>query len=118
MKHSLPVIGILMLLTVSHVAQAAVPCSSGDAYMQALCSFGQGDYSSAAQRFQAIADRGETSPETIKSIYFLARTDMKMRRWAEASSLLTRIYSMAPGFYREWNCDFLLGQCRHALGKD
>jgi TolA-binding protein len=107
-----------MLLTVAHVAGAAPPCSIGDAYGQALCSFEHGDLDTAAQRFRTIVDRGEPAPETIKSIYFLARTEMKMRRWSEASSLLTRIYSMDPGFYREWNCDFLLGQCRRALGKD
>lgn len=107
-----------MLLTVSHVGEAAASCSSGDSYAQALCSFSHHDYDVASQRFAAIVNRGETSPETIKSMYFLARTDMKTRRWNEASSLLTRIYSIAPGFYHEWNCDFLLGQCRRALGKD
>jgi TolA-binding protein len=117
-KHSLTVAGILMLLTVTHPARAAAPCSSGDAYTQALCSFKQHDYNTASQRFQAIVGRGETAPETIKSMYFLARTDMKLSRWTEASSLLTRIYSIAPGFYHEWNCDFLLGECRRALGKD
>jgi TolA-binding protein len=117
-KHSLTIAAIVVLLTVTHPARVAASCSSGDAYTQALCSFTQHDYNTASQRFEAIVGRGETVPETIKSIYFLARTDMKMGRWTEASSLLTRIYSIAPGFYREWNCDFLLGQCRRALGKD
>jgi TolA-binding protein len=117
-KHFLSVAGILVLFTVAHRAVAATPCSRGDDYAQALCSFTEHDYNAAAQRFQTIVDRGERSPDTIKSIYFLARTDMKMRRWTEASALLTRIYSIAPGFYHEWNCDFLLGQCRRALGKD
>jgi len=96
---------------------------AGDVGPRSLDAIARGDIARRVEgegsgRGRAIGDRGEMSPETIKSIYFLARTDMKMRRWAEASSLLTRIYSMAPGFYREWNCDFLLGQCRRALGKD
>jgi TolA-binding protein len=117
-KHPAIAAAILTLLTVPHVASAAPRCSSGDPYAQALCSFTQRDYDEASRRFQSIVDRGETSPETIKSIYFLARTDMKLRRWNDASVLLTRIYSIAPGFYHEWNCDFLLGECRRALGKD
>ena len=42
---------------------------------------------------------------------------MKTGRYDEASALLIRIYSMDQTFYDTWNVDFLLGECRKALGK-
>ena len=54
---------------------------------------------------------------TIRSIYFLARTEMKLGRYEEAETLFIRIYSMSKAFYDEWGCDYLLGVCRAARGK-
>ncbi|PYQ50751.1 MAG: hypothetical protein DMF59_10000 [Acidobacteria bacterium] len=51
-------------------------------------------------------------------MYFLARTEMKRGRFDEASGLLVRIYGLDQSFYDVWNCDFLLGECRKATGKD
>jgi hypothetical protein len=64
-----------------------------------------------------VAERGERSPETIRSFYFLARTMMKTGRFQEANALLIRIYALDQSFYDGWNCDFLLGECRRALGQ-
>jgi TolA-binding protein len=55
---------------------------------------------------------------TIRAIYFLGRTEMKRGRFDEAAALFVRIYAMDPAFYASWNCDFLLGECRRAMGKD
>jgi len=64
-----------------------------------------------------IAEKNADDPRTIRSIYFLARTEMKLGRFDEASTLFIRIYEIDQPFYREWSCDFLLGECRTALGK-
>ena len=68
--------------------------------------------------FRAIVDKGEQDATTIRALYFLARTEMKLGRFEEASSMLVRIYSLDGAFYAAWNCDFLLGECRRAMGKD
>jgi cytochrome c-type biogenesis protein CcmH/NrfG len=67
--------------------------------------------------FRAVAERVEQDPQTIRATYFLARTLMKTGKFDEASTKLIRIYSMDPAFYETWNCDYLLGECRKALGK-
>jgi len=51
-------------------------------------------------------------------MYFLARTEMKRGRFDEAATLFVRIYGLDTSFYEAWNCDFLLGECRKATGKD
>ena len=43
---------------------------------------------------------------------------MKLGRFDEAATLFIRIYSMDPAFYASWYCDFLLGECRKAVGKE
>lgn len=50
-------------------------------------------------------------------MYFLARTLMKTGRYDEASKVLVRIYETDKPFYDDWECDFLLGECRRAQGK-
>lgn len=50
-------------------------------------------------------------------MYFLARTKMGLKKFAEAEAELIRIYTADPGFYKEWGCDFLLGESRRAQGK-
>ena len=68
--------------------------------------------------FRAIVERGEKQrPTPSAPLYFLARTLMKTGRFDEASTLLIRIYSLDKAFYDAWNCDFLLGECRKALGR-
>ena len=41
-----------------------------------------------------------------------------MRRFDEAQPLFIRIYALDAPFYRAWSCDFLLGECRRAAGKE
>jgi TolA-binding protein len=113
------VAGIVAFLVILQVAplRAAVSCSSGDDYSDALCSYRHADFQTARQRFRIIVERNEPAPETMKAMYFLARSEMRLGRWDEAQTLFIRIYSLDPPFYRAWNCDFLLGEARHGAGK-
>ena len=108
---------ILALLCCS--AQAAPPTTCGLAgdYEQALCSYQRRDFANAERLFRAIVEREAQDPLTIRSMYFLARTLMKTGRFDEAHALLIRIYGLDAAFYDTWNGDFLLGECRKALGK-
>ena len=92
-------------------------CSGGSAYDQSLCAYQRRRFAEAEAGFRAIVDKGAEEPQTIRALYFLARTLMKRGRYDEASTLLIRIYELDPQFYRGWNGDFLLGECRRALGK-
>lgn len=109
---------ILALLAVPAFAAPPSTCGSKDAYGQALCDYQRRNFIEAEAEFRAIADKGEQDAKTIRAIYFLARTDMKLGRFEEAAPLLVRIYSLDKAFYATWNCDFLLGECRRAMGKD
>lgn len=104
------------------LALAAAPppstCGQRSEYGIALCAYQRRDFAEAEALFRAIADRNEPDAETLKSMYFLARTEMKRGRFDEASTLLIRIYGMDAPFYHAWSCDFLLGECRKAMGKE
>ena len=121
MRHTVPVIRtmlvILALLGMS--AQAAPPttCDLPGDYEQALCAYQRRDFPAAERRFRAVMEREVQDAQTIRSTYFLARTLMKTGRFDEASALLIRIYTLDRAFYDSWNGDFLLGECRKALGK-
>ena len=103
----------------SQAAQAAPPstCNLTGDYERALCAYQRRNFGEAETAFRALIDRSEQDATTIRSLYFLARTMMKTGRFDEASALLIRIYSLDPSFYDRWNGDFLLGECRKALGK-
>jgi TolA-binding protein len=103
-----------------HPLPAAVPttCTLDDPYSKALCAYQRRQFDDAAEGFGAIVDTGAEDTSTIRSAYFLARTEMKRGRYAEAGKLLIRIYSMDKAFYDAWSCDYLLGECRRATGKD
>ena len=110
---------ILAAIIVSAATLSAAPpstCSGTDDYARALCSYQKRNFADAEAAFKAISERAD-DPKAIPALYFLARTEMKQGRYDEASTLFIRIYETAPPFYREWNCDFLLGECRKALGK-
>ena len=120
MRHTVQVIRTIAILALlSFAAQAAPPTTCGLAgeYAQALCAYQRRDFANAERRFRSIVDREAKDAETIRSTYFLARTLMKTGRFDEAHALLIRIYSLDPAFYDTWNGDFLLGECRKALGK-
>ena len=109
----------LILALFAQLALAAPPttCGSGGDYERALCAYQRRDFASAESGFRTLMEREERDAQTIRSTYFLARTLMKTGRFDEASALLIRIYSMDQAFYDTWNGDFLLGECRKALGK-
>jgi TolA-binding protein len=111
---------LALLLAVSTSAFAAPPttCGTNDDYGRALCSYQRRQFIEAEAGFRAVVEKNEADPHTIRAIYFLARTEMKLGRFDEASPLFIRIYSLDPAFYRSWNCDYLLGLCRRAAGKD
>lgn len=112
---------LLILLFAATIVQAAAPppttCRLDGDYERALCAYQKRGFAEAEAAFRAIVEKDEPRPETIRSLYFLARTLMKTGRYDEASALLIRIYTLDQPFYDGWNGDYLLGECRKALGK-
>ncbi len=112
---------LLILLLLATTAGAAAPppttCGQQGEYERALCAYQRRQFADAEAGFRGIVDAGEKDPKTIRATYFLARTLMKTGRFDEASALLIRIYTLDKAFYDAWNGDFLLGECRKALGK-
>jgi TolA-binding protein len=110
---------ILAFIALTSGAQAAAPttCNQSDDYSRALCAYQRRSFAEAEAGFRAMVEKNEPDPQTIRATYFLARTEMKLGRYEEAETLFIRIYEMSRSFYEEWNCDFLLGQCRKARGK-
>jgi TolA-binding protein len=108
---------ILAFIATSALAAPPSTCSQGDEYSRALCAYQRRAFAEAESAFRAIVEKNEPDPQTIRATYFLARTDMKLGRYEEAETLFIRIYEMSKAFYDDWNCDFLLGECRRARGK-
>jgi TolA-binding protein len=108
---------ILALLATPMFAAPPTTCGQTSEYEHALCAYQRRNFAEAESAFRAIVERGEKEPATLRATYFLARTLMKTGRFDEASALLVRIYSLDKAFYDSWNCDFLLGECRKALGR-
>lgn len=111
---------ILALLAVAATAEAKPPstCGDGDEYGKALCAYQRRQFAEAEAAFRGIMEKNVEEPRLIRSIYFLARTEMKRGRFDQAATLFVRIYGMDRAFYASWNCDFLLGECRKAAGRD
>ena len=111
--------GILLLPAVAVGSERPVVerLCAGDAYERALCSYQQGRLEEAEASFRQLTE-ADPAPRTIRAHYFLARTLMRTGKCEEASRELIRIFGADPGFYREWGCDFLLGECRRRLGLD
>jgi TolA-binding protein len=110
---------LALLLAGAAETRAAVPttCSGSDDYAKALCAYQKRNFAEAEASFKALVEKDEPDPVTIRAVYFLARTEMKLGRFEEAETLFIRIYSMSKAFYEEWACDYLLGVCRAARGK-
>jgi TolA-binding protein len=110
---------IATMLLAGATASAAPPstCAQADPYSQALCAYQRRQFADAEARLSAIVEQDEVSPHTLKAMYFLARTFMKTGRFSEAAGVFVRIYETDRPFYDAWNCDFLLGECRRAMGK-
>ncbi len=111
---------ILAFLAITTSAYAKPPstCGGTDDYSKALCAYQRRAFAEAEAGFRGIVERNEVDPQTIRAIYFLARTEMKRGRFDEGAAFFVRIYAMDPAFYASWNCDFLLGECRKAVGKE
>ena len=109
---------ILALLAFPAVSAPPSTCGASDDYGKALCAYQRRNFVEAAAGFGAIVDRAEKDSQTLHAMYFLARTGMKRGRFDQAAGLLVRIYGLDRSFYDAWNCDFLLGECRKATGKD
>jgi TolA-binding protein len=111
---------LLLLVAIATTANAKPPstCGAIDDYSKALCAYQRRAFTEAEAGFRGIVEKNEVDPLTIRAIYFLARTEMKRGRFDEAAPLFVRIYAMDPAFYASWNCDFLLGECRKAMGRD
>ncbi len=112
------VAALVFLLASGQMTMAAAPttCGGKDDYSRALCAYQRRNFAEAESGFKKIIEDRD-NPKAIPSMYFLARSEMKQGRYDEASVLFVRIYEVSPPFFREWNCDFLLGECRKALGK-
>ena len=107
-------ISFVLLFAAASAARGA-GCSQESDYARAVCLYRAGSFAEAEPLFAASA-AAVASPETIKAEYFLARCRMKLGRFSDAAQGLMKIYSLDPSFYREWSCDFLLGECRKAMG--
>lgn len=108
---------ILALVAVTAQAAAPTTCGLTGDYEQALCAYQKRDFANAERLLRAVVERETQDAQTIRSMYFLARTLMKTGHFDEAHALLIRIYSLDAAFYETWNGDYLLGECRKALGK-
>ncbi|HYI11060.1 MAG TPA: hypothetical protein VEK57_18525 [Thermoanaerobaculia bacterium] len=112
---------LLLLLLLANTAFGAAPppttCGGIGDYDRALCAYQRRNFAEAESLFRLVAEREVKDEKTIRATYFLARTMMKTGRFDEASALFIRIYTLDKPFYDGWNCDFLLGECRKALGR-
>lgn len=112
-------LAIVFVAATAVIADPAPPstCGIDGDYERALCAYQRRDFAHAESLFRAVVEREVKDEKTIRATYFLARTFMKTGRFDEASALLIRIYTLDKPFYDGWNCDFLLGECRKALGR-
>jgi len=109
---------IFAFLAAPVLAAPPTTCGATDDYGRALCAYQRRNFAEAEAGFRGIVEKGVAEAQTMHAMYFLARTEMKRGRFDEASTLLVRIYGLDQSFYDGWNCDFLLGECRRATGKD
>lgn len=110
-------LAILALIAQTAIAAPPTTCALEGDYERALCSYQRRHFAEAAAGFRWIVEQDAKDAKTLRSIYFLGRTFMKTGKFDEAQALFIRIYSTDKAFYDSWNCDFLLGECRKALGK-
>lgn len=109
---------LLTAVSLASAIMAAGTAAIDTRYDEAMRSYRVRDYPAAAAAFRSIVEQDEKDPLTLKSRYFLARSLMKNGSWRYAKKELVGIYETSPSFYAEWGCDFLLGECRKALGEE
>ena len=112
------ILAILALLAATASAAPPTTCGEGDPYSRALCAYQRRNFAEAEAGFRDLAARPVQDAQTIRALYFLARTEMKRGRFDQAAPIFIRIYSLDPAFYASWGCDHLLGECRRAVGRD
>lgn len=108
------VVFVLFVVSFAPMGYSATLECAGTRYERGVCWYGMGELERAARDFAAVVEEGREDHETLKAIYFLARTRMRAEDWSDASRLWIRLFELSPSFYREWNGDFLLGECRRA----
>ena len=108
---------ILALLATATLAAPPTTCDQEGEYERALCAYQRRSFAEAESRLGGVVDRRADGAAPPRATNMQARTLMKTGRFDEASALLIRIYSLDKPFYDAWNCDFLLGECRKALGR-
>lgn len=113
MKRTTVAVFLIMMSAVGQSAAAACPDAG---YEAGLCLYAEGRWEEAEAALDAAFDPAEHAPETLKALYFLGRTKMRLEKWQEASEIWIRLFQLSPAFYRQWNGDFLLGMCRRNLG--
>jgi len=111
-------LGSILALLALAAAPPPTTCGRSDDYGTALCAYQRRNFTEAESRFRAIVEKNAGDPATVRATYFLARTEMKLGRFDEAQTLFIRIYALDAPFYRAWSCDYLLGECRRAMGKE
>ena len=111
------ILALIAALALPAMAAPPTTCGGTDDYSAGLCAYQKRQFAEAEKRFRAIVEKDEKEPATMKATYFLARTLMKTGRYDDAAKLLIRIYDTDKPFYDDWQCDFLLGECRQAQGK-
>jgi len=111
-------LGCILALLALAAAPPPTTCGQRDDYAAALCAYQQRNFIAAESAFRTIVETNADDPRTVRAMYFLARTEMKLGRFDQASTHLIRIYALDAPFYRAWSCDYLLGECRRAMGKD
>lgn len=89
----------------------------GSRYERGVCWYASGNWERAESELVEVVEQGRPEQETLKALYFLARTKMRVGQWEEASRLWIRLFELSPAFYRQWNGDYLLGECRRETGK-
>ncbi|HXI13879.1 MAG TPA: hypothetical protein VNM92_14720 [Thermoanaerobaculia bacterium] len=106
------------ILAPSPSAFAQRAACEGDGYRKGLCLYRQRQYLEAEKILTVVVAANAEDPVTLRAKYFLARTEMKLGNWDKASGHLIEIYALSPLFYKEWSCDFLLGESRKGLGEE
>jgi tetratricopeptide (TPR) repeat protein len=113
MKRTTVAVFLIVMCVLGQSATAACP---EEGYEAGVCLFAEGRWGEAEAVLEAVFDPAEHAPQTLKALYFLGRAKMKLAKWEEASEIWIRLFQLSPAFYRQWNGDFLLGECRLHLG--
>ncbi|HEV2722022.1 MAG TPA: hypothetical protein VG323_18525, partial [Thermoanaerobaculia bacterium] len=96
-------LGCILALLALAAAPPPSTCGQRDDYAAALCAYQRRSFAEAAVGFRAIVEKNANDPQTVRAMYFLARTEMKLGRFDEAQTLFIRIYALDAPFYHAWS---------------